>query len=214
MNQVLDDKMELYLSENTTDIHPYLNLVERNTHLNMVHSHMISGAYQGKLLSLISKMINAKHILEVGTFTAFSTLVFASVVPEDGHVHSIEADLEILETAKQNIIDSPWANKITLHAGQATDVIPDLLRKLDFDLIFIDADKKNNKTYFDLLIDQVKSGTILLVDNVLWKGKVLQDKKDNTTKIIDDFNTYVKNDNRVEVILLPIRDGLSLIRKN
>lgn len=213
MIEILNDNLTEYLDANSSSIHPYLLKIERETHLNMLHSHMVSGKYQANFLQMIASISNAKNVLEIGTFTGFASLAFAEVIPDNGKVHTIEADKELYEISKTNIDNSPWKNKVTSHFGEALSIIPTLISEVDFDLIFIDADKKNNLKYYNLIVDKLKSNAIVLVDNVLWKGKVLDDKKDNITQIIQDFNESIKSDDRVEAMILPIRDGISLIRK-
>lgn len=213
MNHILQESLVNYIESNTSQIHPYLQQVERNTHLNVLQSHMVSGAYQAKLLQMLCQMIHAKKVLEIGTYTGFATLAFAEVIPENGKIITIEADKEIHEIAKKNIDESPWKNKVFAYLSNALEILPNILSENEIDLIFIDADKKNNINYYNIAVESLKSGSLIITDNVLWKGMVLNEHKDTMTKVIDDFNTYVKNDERVDGIVLPIRDGLSIVRK-
>lgn len=213
MNQLLQESLISYIESNTSQIHPYLQQVERSTHLNVLQSHMVSGAYQAKLLQMICRMINAEKVLEIGTFTGFATLAFAEVIKNGGKIITIEADKEIYEIAKKNIDESPWKKNVEMHLSNAIDILPNIFSDNDINLVFIDADKKNNINYFNIAVDNIKSGSYIITDNVLWKGMVLKEHKDAMTKMIDDFNNDVKKDDRVEVIILPVRDGLSIVRK-
>lgn len=213
MNQILQESLVKYIETNTSQIHPYLQQVERNTYLNVLQSHMVSGAFQAKLLQMLCQMIQAKRVIEIGTFTGFATLAMAEVMPENGKIITIEADKEIYEIAKTNIEESPWRSKVEIHLCNALEILPNILSVNQIDLVFIDADKKNNINYYKIVVENIKSGSLIITDNVLWKGLVLNENKDSQTKLIDDFNTYVKNDEKVDVIVLPIRDGLSMARK-
>jgi predicted O-methyltransferase YrrM len=213
MMEIISESMQLYVEKNSSTLHPYLLKVERDTHLNVLHSHMVSGSYQGLLLQFIVKMTKASNILEIGTFTGFATLCMAEALQHNGCIDTIEADAELYEIAKSNIDNSPWKDKITMHCGKALDVMDSILVSKKYDLIFIDADKKSNRQYYDKVMKYVSSGAVILVDNVLWKGKVTEDKMDEMTKSIHLFNEYVANDSNVDKVILPIRDGLTLIRK-
>ena len=172
---------------------------------------MLSGHLQGRLLSFFSKIARPEFILEIGTYTGYSALCLAEGLQENGKLITIDPNEETNHFAKQFFAKSAYATKIELMEAKAQDVIPSLHQK--FDLVFIDADKPNYALYFDLVIDKVKSGGLIIADNVLWSGKVLDRNKDTDTQIIHDFNQKIQNDNRVENLLLPVRDGLLLMRK-
>ena len=140
-------------------------------------------------------------------------MAFAEVIKETGKVITIEADKELFEIAKQNISHSPWSERIVMHLSQANDIIPEILLENNVDMVFIDADKKNNTNYYNLCVEKLKSGALIITDNVLWKGNVLHQNMNNQTKLIHEFNVFVSNDSRVEVLILPVRDGLSIARK-
>lgn len=209
----LDSSIQEYCNSHTSDNNDLLKKVDRDTHVNILNPRMLSGQFQGKLLSMISKMINPTNILEIGTYTGFSALCFAEGLKKDGTLITIDINEELEEFTQKNFDDSPYKNNIEYIIGNALEVIPTLNKK--FDLIFIDADKSNYINYFNLILPLMNSGGVILADNVLWSGKVLEDVKENDvdTKTLIEFNTYIKNNNEVENILLPIRDGINLIRK-
>ncbi|MNT18048.1 putative O-methyltransferase [compost metagenome] len=173
--------------------------------------HMLSGHYQGRVLSLLSKLVAPKRILEIGTFTGYATLCLAEGLQEDGILHTIDINAEQQERVQRYFDESAFADKISYHIGDAAVILPTLDET--FDLVFIDADKKRNLYYFETIINQVPSGGLILIDNVLWKGKVLDSKPDNQTKQIIDLNARLAQDKRVEKVILPIRDGLFALRK-
>jgi predicted O-methyltransferase YrrM len=172
---------------------------------------MLSGHLQGRFLSFLSTLQQPTFILEIGTYTGYSALCLAEGLKENGKLITIDPNEETNVFAKKFIEQSSIKNKIELVEGDAQEIIPELKQK--FDLVFIDADKKNYPNYYDLIIDKVNSGGLIIVDNVLWSGKVLDEKKDSDTQIIHDFNQKVNNDSRVLNILLPVRDGLMIMRK-
>ena len=162
---------------------------------------------------MISKLIRPKFILELGTFTGYSTLCLAEGIHNDGVLHTIDINEELVDFQRKYFDKSGYGSQILQHTGSALDIIPKL--NLTFDLVFIDADKPNYSNYFHLIIDKLNSGGIILSDNVLWHGKVVEplDEKDISTKAVLDYNTLLKNDERIETVLLPIRDGLTISRK-
>jgi predicted O-methyltransferase YrrM len=173
---------------------------------------MLSGHLQGRMLSLLSGILGPKKILEIGTFTGYSAVCLAEGLAENGKLVTIEANEELETTILQNIKLAGMSDKIELIIGNALEVIPELREK--FDLVFIDADKLNYKNYYDLVIDKVNLGGLIISDNVLWDGKVMDDsKQDATTKAIREYNEYLKKDNRTQKVLFPIRDGLYVSRK-
>jgi predicted O-methyltransferase YrrM len=174
---------------------------------------MLSGHMQGNLLSLFSKMIQPTQILEIGTYTGYSAICLAQGLKHEGKLHTIDINEELETMVRSFFNDAGLSSKIDYRIGNALDIIPELDEK--FDLVFIDADKKNYAAYYDLVFEKVKSGGYIIADNVLWSGKILaaKEKMDADTKAIDAFNNKVHADNRVEHMLLPVRDGLMIARK-
>jgi predicted O-methyltransferase YrrM len=190
-----------------------LQQLTRETYQKILQPIMLSGAYQGRVLSMISKLINPKAILELGTFTGYSTLCLAEGLQNEGKLHTIDINEELVDFQRQYFDRSNYGHQIVQHTGSALDILP--LLHQTFDLVFIDADKPNYSNYFNLIIDKLNKGGVILSDNVLWHGKVIQplDEKDKSTKAVLDYNTLLKNDERIETVLLPIRDGLTISRK-
>ena len=172
---------------------------------------MISGHYQGRVLSMLSKMLRPKRILEIGTFTGYATLCLAEGLVEGGELHTIDINEELQERVQGYFDASDYSEQIHYHIGDALDIIDTLSGS--FDMVFIDADKKRNLVYYDMLIDRLSSGAVILIDNVLWKGKVFEDKVDNQTKQVLELNNTLAKDSRIEKLILPIRDGLFVMRK-
>lgn len=191
----------------------YLARINRKTHLKMINPRMLSGHLQGRVLSMLSKMIQPERILEVGTYTAYSALCLAEGLSAKGKLHTIECDDELEDFIRENIQSSPYQEQIVLHIGDAKKLIPEM--DVMFDLVFLDADKREYQVYYDAVFPKLRKGGFVLVDNTLWDGKVLLevDEKDNQTEAIRKFNDYVAADSRVEKLILPLRDGLTLIRK-
>ncbi len=189
-----------------------LKHIDRETNLKVLLPRMLSGHYQGRVLSMLSKMNNPKRILEIGTFTGYATLCLAEGLTADGIIYTLDINAELEEMVRRNFAKSQLNHKIQYLIGDAQQSIRSLKNEV-FDLVFIDADKKNNGTYFDLIFDQVKPGGIIIVDNVLWSGKILNKAQDKDTKNISSFNDQIAADNRVEKLILPVRDGLFVIRK-
>jgi caffeoyl-CoA O-methyltransferase len=188
-----------------------LQRINRETYLKVLMPRMLSGHYQGRVLSMLSKMISPKRILEIGTFTGYATLCLAEGLTENGLLYTLDINVELEDMVRKNFADSSYNDQIRYILGDATTSIKQL--EETFDLVFIDADKKNNGTYYDLIFDQVRPGGLIIVDNVLWSGKVLSNQQDKDTKNISTFNDKVAADNRVEKLILPVRDGLFIIRK-
>jgi caffeoyl-CoA O-methyltransferase len=188
-----------------------LQRIDRETHLKVLMPRMISGHYQGRVLSMLSKMINPKRILEIGTFTGYATLCLAEGLAENGKLFTLDINLELEDMVRRNFADSRYNEQINYILGDAAET----LSQLDevFDLVFIDADKKNNGTYYDMVFDKIRPGGLIIVDNVLWSGKIVRNEQDKDTKNISTFNDKVAADNRVENLILPVRDGLFIIRK-
>lgn len=205
------EQVNSYLERTCDAEDKLLARVNRETYLKETMPHMLSGHYQGRVLSMISKMLFPKKILEIGTFTGYATLCLAEGLAEGGILHTIDINEEQEERVSGYFGQSAYATQIKYHIGDALQVIPTI--DGEFDLVFIDADKKRNLVYYEMLIDRVPSGGVILIDNVLWKGKVFQDNPDNQTKQVLEMNTALAEDNRVEKLILPIRDGLFVLRK-
>ncbi|MFB1013043.1 MAG: O-methyltransferase [Bacteroidia bacterium] len=203
-----------YAEKHTSPEPKLLAELNRDTYANVLTPRMLSGHIQGRVLSMFSKMIKPKAILEIGTYTGYAALCMAEGLTADSVLHTIDIDEELETRINTFVSQSPFAHQVKLHIGNALDIIPTLNES--FDLVFIDADKENYAAYYDLLIDRLPSGAVLIADNVLWSGKVLeadQLPKDNDTKALDSFNKKIQADSRVENVLMPIRDGLMVIRK-
>lgn len=204
----LNDYAENYSSEEPL----ILKELNRDTFAKILMPRMLSGHIQGRMLSMLSHMISPKLILEIGTYTGYSALCFAEGLSEGGHLHTIDINDELAPMVKSYIAKAGMENIITLHNGNASEIIPTLSGP--FDLVFIDADKINYSLYYDLVINKVRQGGFLIADNVLWSGKVLNlENADKDTLAIHQFNEKIKKDDRVEKVLLTVRDGLLIIRK-
>ncbi|MEJ5993926.1 O-methyltransferase [Pedobacter sp. Du54] len=189
-----------------------LQHIDRETQLKVLLPRMLSGHYQGRVLSMLSKMISPKRILEIGTFTGYATLCLAEGLSDDGIIYTLDINEELEDRVRNNFAKSPLNSKINYLLGDAQHSLKALSGET-FDLVFIDADKKNNGTYYDLVFEQVRAGGLIIVDNVLWSGKILNQAQDKDTKSIGSFNDKVVADKRVEKLILPVRDGLFVIRK-
>ena len=213
MKDFVDKKILKYVQNKTSEESKILNDLSRETHLKVLNPRMLSGHYQGRLLSLISKLIKPKSILEIGTYTGYSSLCLLEGLEKKGLLHTIDHNEELLNIQNKFFKRARVSNRIKQYTGDAKEIIKNL--EVKFDLIFIDADKENYPLYYDLVFDKLKSGGIIIADNILWSGKILEkvEKDDYATQSIINFNNKIKNDERVEKIILPIRDGLSLIRK-
>ena len=209
----ITEELDEYVVKHSQDEPELLQQLTRETYLKILQPRMLSGPYQGRVLSMISKLVNPKYILEIGTYTGYSALCLAEGLQQNGELHTIDINEELVDFQRKYFAKSIYADKIYQHLGNAVDIIPTLDKT--FDLIFIDADKPNYPLYFELLIDKLNSGGIILSDNVLWSGKVIQkvDSKDISTKAVLEFNRILKEDERLETVLLPIRDGLTISRK-
>jgi predicted O-methyltransferase YrrM len=209
---ILPIALQAYLDDHCDPEPEALQQLNRETHLKVLRPHMLSGHYQGRLLSFLSKMVAPKCILEIGTFTGYSAICLAEGLAEGGILHTIEVNREMEDIINSHFKLTNVENKIKLHFGQAEAIIADLQADI-FDLVFIDADKKNNFTYFQLVFDKVRSGGLIIIDNVLWKGKVYGTEKDADTENIRKLNDHIAVDSRIEKLILPVRDGLLVIRK-
>ena len=208
----LPEELENYATQHSENEPIILQELTRYTHLNVLQPRMLSGHFQGRVLSLLSKLIRPKSILEIGTFTGYATICLSEGLTDNGILHTIDIKEELHDLQRTFFDKSGKGHQIIQHLGQATTIIPTL--ETTFDLVFIDADKQNYATYFDLVIEKMNKGGVILSDNVLWSGKVVEQIKanDKHTKALLDYNKKIKDDPRVETILLPIRDGLSVSR--
>lgn len=210
--ELLSDELKNYLESHCDPESELLKQINRETHLKVSMPRMLSGHYQGRLLSMLSKMIKPSRIIEVGTFTGYATLCLAEGLTENGIIHTIDINAELEDMVRANFSKSSFNEKINYHVGNAIQIIPQL--EETFDLAFIDADKKNNEAYYSLIMNKLRNGGIIIVDNVLWSGKVDDpNKKDQNTTLISNFNQMVCIDPRVEKLILPVRDGLFVVRK-
>ncbi len=205
--------IEEYILNHSDEEDPILSELNRETNLKILRPRMLSGHLQGKMLEMISKMINPEKILELGTYTGYSAICLAKGLKEDGILHSIEINDELEDFILKYIKKASLEDKIKLHFGDARNVVPEINEQ--FDLVFIDADKREYTEYYNIVFDFVKPGGFILADNVLWSGKVMESETpdDEHTKGIIGFNELIKNDARIEKVILPLRDGLTLIRK-
>lgn len=202
-----------YIEAHTSPESKLLQDLNRETHLKVMVSRMLSGHLQGRVLSMLCHMIKPTNILEIGTYTGYSALCMAEALTKDGHIDTIDINEELKPILDKYWSQSGFGDQITLHLGNAVDITPKLNKT--YDLVFIDADKENYSTYYDLVFEKVPVGGYMIADNVLWSGNVLQKRADmkENTKAIVDFNLKIQNDNRVENVLMPIRDGLMVLRK-
>ena len=208
----LSDDLEEYANQHTDNEPLLLQELTRRTHLSVLQPRMLSGHLQGRFLSLLSKLVRPQTILEIGTYTGYATLCLAEGLAPNGTLHTIDIKEELIDLQTEFFNRSGYGNQIVQHLGKAADIIPTL--HTTFDLVFIDADKQNYALYFDLVIDKMNSGGIILSDNVLWSGKVVEEVKpsDKHTQALMAYNKKIKDDSRVETVLLPIRDGITVCR--
>ena len=213
MKNFIDKKIFDYTLSKSSDEPEILKELNRETHLKILNPRMLSGNYQGRILSMISKIIRPRSILEIGTYTGYSTICFAEGLRDDGFIHTIDHNEELIDIQNKYFKKAGISKKVIQYLGDATKIIDKL--NVEFDLVFLDADKENYPVYFDLIIDKVKSGGIIIADNILWSGKILNKVEDDdlATKSILEFNEKMNLDKRVETLILPVRDGLSFIRK-
>lgn len=208
----IHEKTLEYCLGHTSELSHVLAELERDTHLRTLNPQMLSGAYQGQLLRFFSMMIRPRRILEVGTFTGYSTICMAEGLTDDGFLHTIEVNDELAWLIQKYLKKARLEDKVRLHLGDAAVIIP----RLDevFDLVFLDAGKLDYMAHYELALAKTRSGGFILADNVLWDCKVAgSDEKDETARALHTFNNYVQNDPRVENILIPLRDGILLMRK-
>src|SRR6478609_5755381 len=209
--EFLPEDIQLYVEKHTNDESDLLKKINRETHAHVLKSRMLSGQVQGRYLSFISKMIRPKAILEIGTYTGYSAICLAEGLQPNGKLITIDINEELESRVRNYFKESDYDSQIDFRVGDARKII--LTLSETFDLVFIDADKENYSAYFDLVIDKLPTGGVILADNVLWSGKVVQPNPDKDTKAILDFNQKIHTDSRVENLLLPLRDGVMMIRK-
>ena len=210
----INKDLQAYCDQYTSSEPAILAEINRDTHANVLQPRMLSGHFQGRLLSMLSKMIQPQHILEIGTYTGYSAICLAEGLREKGKLITIDVNAELEERVRNGFEKAGMNHKIQFIIGDAAHIIPSLTES--FDLVFIDADKENYSKYYSLVFDKLNAGGLIIADNVLWSGKVLDRnelEKDKDTKAIHEFNEMVSRDERVEKILLPVRDGLMIVRK-
>lgn len=209
----INDDIMAYAIKYTQEESQLLKKLNKETHQKILQPRMISGHFQGRFLSFIAQMLKPQTILEIGTYTGYATLCLAEGLNKEGQIHTIEINEELMDFQKKYFDQTQFKNQIFAHLGEAKNIIPKL--NLKPDLVFIDADKSNYPNYFELVVPLIKKGGILIADNVLWSGKVLDknEKSDSETHGIIQFNELVKKDPRLETLLLPIRDGLMICKK-
>ena len=208
----LSDELEHYIEQHSQNEPELLAQLNKETYQKILLPRMLSGHFQGRVLSMLSKLIRPTNILEIGTYTGYSALCLCEGMQENGILHTIDIKEELVDFQRKYFDKSPWGKQIFQHLGEAVNIIPNL--DLKFDLVFIDADKENYINYFQLILPKMNKGGIILSDNVLWSGKVLETLQPNdiSTKELLEYNLLLKNDPRIETVLLPIRDGLTVSR--
>ena len=208
----LSDDLEEYIEQHSENEPELLAQLNKETYQKILLPRMLSGHFQGRVLSMLSKLIRPVNILEIGTYTGYAALCLCEGMQEKGQLHTIDIKEELIDFQRKYFDKSPWGNQIVQHLGEGIDIIPTL--DLKFDLVFIDADKENYINYFNLILPKMNKGGIILSDNVLWSGKVVQplEPNDISTRILLEYNQILKEDPRVETVLLPIRDGLTVSR--
>ena len=209
----LSEEIVTYVAQHTENEPPILNELNHETWEKVLIPRMLSGHIQGRVLSMLAHMINPKNILEIGTYTGYSALCFAEGLQKDGKIHTIDINEELETMVNKYIEKANLRDTIINHIGNALDIIPNLNE--EFDLVFIDADKTNYSNYYDLVFDKVKSGGYIIADNVLWSGKVVEkhDNLDPDTLALISYSKKIQNDDRVQNVLFPVRDGLMIARK-
>lgn len=208
----ISPELEDYIEQHSEKEPALLAALNKETYQKILLPRMLSGHFQGRVLSMLAKLIRPVTILEIGTYTGYSALCLCEGMQDGGQLHTIDIKEELVDFQRKHFDKSPWGNQIMQHLGSAIDVIPTL--DIKFDLVFIDADKENYLNYWELIVPKMNKGGIILSDNVLWSGKVLEplQKNDISTQVLLEYNALLKNDPRVETVLLPVRDGLTVSR--
>ena len=209
--EFLPEEVEKYTTTHTTKESILLTELNRETWANVMTPRMLSGHLQGRILSMFSKLIAPENILEIGTYTGYSALCLAEGLKPNGTLHTLDINEEYTAVANRYFKKSNFSKNIQQHIGEALDIIPTL--NCNFQLAFIDADKENYTNYFDAIIDKIDVGGLIIADNVLWSGKVIHEQKDEETIALDKYNKKIVASERVENVLLPVRDGLMISRK-
>ncbi len=214
MSDIVNNKIEDYIRKNSSKEPEILKDLNKETYLKVLNPRMLSGHIQGRFLSIITKLIKPKKILEIGTYTGYSAICMAEGLIENGIIHTIDINEELVSIQNKYFAKSKCNNSIIQHVGDARNIIKSINEK--FDLVFLDADKENYIEYYELVIEKVRKGGLIIADNVLWTGKVVEPEKDDDelTQCLIDFNKMINEDDRVENIILPLRDGLNVILKN
>lgn len=208
----ISPELEDYIEQHSEKEPALLAALNKETYQKILLPRMLSGHFQGRVLSMLAKLIRPVSILEIGTYTGYSALCLCEGMQDGGQLHTIDIKEELVDFQRKHFDKSPWGKQITQHLGSAIDIIPTL--DIKFDLVFIDADKENYLNYWELIVPRMNKGGIILSDNVLWSGKVLEplQKNDLSTQVLLEYNALLKSDPRVETVLLPIRDGLTVSR--
>ena len=208
----ISQELEDYIEQHSEKEPVLLAALSKETYQKILLPRMLSGHFQGRVLSMLSKLIRPLNILEIGTYTGYSALCLCEGMQEKGQLHTIDIKEELVDFQRKHFDKSPWGNQIVQHLGEAVTIIPTL--DIKFDLVFIDADKENYLNYFELILPKMNKGGIILSDNVLWSGKVLEPLHPNdlSTKVLMEYNQLLATDARIETVLLPIRDGLTVSR--
>ena len=214
MSDIVNNKIEDYIRKNSSKEPEILKDLNKETYLKVLNPRMLSGHLQGRFLSIITKLIKPKKILEIGTYTGYSAICMAEGLIENGIIHTIDINEELVSIQNKYFAKSKCNNSIIQHVGDARNIIKNINE--EFDVVFLDADKENYIEYYELVIEKVKKGGLIIADNVLWTGKVVEPDKDDDelTQYLIDFNKMINEDDRVENIILPLRDGLNIILKN
>lgn len=209
----MTDSIEEYILQHIDEEGDLLKNLNRDAHVNLLRPRMLSGHLQGRLLKMFCRLVQPKRILEIGTYTGYATLCLAEGAPDDAEIHTLEVNDELEDFIMKHLHKSKLEDKIHLHIGDALEIIPTLHET--FDLVFIDANKRHYCQYYDLIFDKVRPGGLIIADNTLWDGKVLETPHhtDKQTIGIQEFNNMIAKDNRIEKVILPMRDGLTLIWK-
>lgn len=208
----ISQELEDYIEQHSEKEPELLAALNKETYQKILLPRMLSGHFQGRVLSMLAKLIRPLNILEIGTYTGYSALCLCEGMQENGTLHTIDIKEELIDFQRKHFDKSPWGKQIVQHLGEAVDIIPTL--EVKFDLVFIDADKENYINYFKIILPKMNKGGIILSDNVLWSGKVLEPVHPNdlSTKVLMKYNELLATDSRVETVLLPIRDGLTVSR--
>lgn len=211
--EFISAELDKYCCDHTSQESLLLAKLNRDTHVRILQPRMLSGHFQGRVLSMLSKMLQPKSILEIGTYTGYSALCLAEGLQADGKLITLDVNAQLEDFVREYLAESPLGEKIDYRIANAMEVIPAM--EETFDLVFIDADKQNYINYYHMVIDKVRPGGVILADNVLWSGKVVQTegKIDKDTALLQEFNRLIQEDERVENVLLPIRDGIMIARK-